>query len=115
VHFRKGEVCVDVVELGKFVGEVVNFFSRKLVKDVFSEFPDFIADAVRAVERRIGLENPARGWDIDLFESEEVLVEEDLVFGQNVPDRSFQNGKGRVEAANFDQGVDVAVLFFSGG
>jgi hypothetical protein len=50
-----------------------------------------------------------------LFESKEVLVEEDAVFGQNVPDRSFQNGKGRIEAANFDQGVDVAVPFFSGG
>ncbi len=49
MHFRKGEACVDVVELGKFVGEVINFFSRKLVKNVFSEFPDFIADAVRAI------------------------------------------------------------------
>ena len=50
-----------------------------------------------------------------MFESEEVLAEEDVVFGQNVPDHSFQNGKGRVEAADFDQGVDVAVLFFGGG
>jgi hypothetical protein len=50
-----------------------------------------------------------------LFESKEVLAEEDMVFGQDIPDCSFQGGKGRIEAADLDQGVDVAVLFFGGG
>jgi hypothetical protein len=61
VHFREGEACVGVVELGEFLGEFVDFFARKLVEDILSQFSNFIADAVGAVERRIGMKDPARG------------------------------------------------------
>jgi hypothetical protein len=49
------------------------------VDDVLSKFTDFVANTVGAVERWVGLKYPAGGRDVDLFESEEVLAEEDVV------------------------------------
>jgi hypothetical protein len=52
------------------------------VQDVLPKFADFDADAIGTVKRGVGLNNPSRGGDLNLLESEEVLAKEDLVLGQ---------------------------------
>jgi hypothetical protein len=112
VHLREGETGVAVVEFGKFLGKIVDVFKREFVEGVLSKFANFVANTVRAVKGGVGLENPSGGRNFDLFETEEMLAKEDVVLGEKVPNESFEDGEQLIEAADFDKGVDVTVLFF---
>jgi hypothetical protein len=74
------------VKLGESDSEVVYVFTREFANNVLPKFADFVADAIGTVKGGVGLKNPSRGEDFNLFEYEEVLAKEDVVLGQKIPD-----------------------------
>jgi hypothetical protein len=51
------------------------------LENVLSKFSDFVTDAIRAMERGVGLKDPSILCDLDLQEAEEKLMKKDVVLG----------------------------------